>query len=302
MHDYALITAVWNGDEHIRDTIDSVASQTIHPVKWVIVSDGSDDDTDRIVLDCAATHPFIQFVRRERDPLSAGFCSKVAALTLCYEQLRGAGFDFICILDGDVTFRPDYFESLLDRFVSRPRLGLAGGYVCEPVNGVFRSRVGNNPRSVAGAVQMFRRECYEGIGGHRPLENGGEDWLAEIMARMQGWDVRAFVDLPVYHHSLPTSRKILHRAVREGFMDYSLGTHPLFAAVKCLRRLSQKPYFAYSAFRMAGFCWISLLGRKRPVPPEVVDFLRREQMNRLRSIVSERSRRWNSRSAEGDTD
>ena len=283
---YALITAARNEEDYIGKCIDSVVGQSARPDFWVIVSDGSDDRTDEIVADYGRLHDWIHLVRKEPTPSKVGFSSKVFALQKGVERLGDRRFDFIGHLDADITLPPHYYAVMLSAFAKNPGLGIAGGYVHECTSGEFKSRKANSPWSVAGGIQFFRHECYRDVGGLAPIPQGGEDWYAEIVARMHGWEVKAFPQVPVYHHKPSDMRRgTIREAKRLGEMDYSLGTHPLFEIVKCLRRLKLKPYGVFSAVRLFSFFKLLFERRPRGVNQDVVSFLRREQLARLKRFA-----------------
>jgi glycosyltransferase involved in cell wall biosynthesis len=284
--DYVLITAAYNEEDFIRYPVESVVSQTLLPEKWIIISDGSTDRTDDIVKAYASRYKFMEFVRRDPVKREEGFASKVFALKTGYKRLQGVDYRLIGNLDADVSFPTDYFENILKRFNSNDKLGIAGGFIHESENGVFRERANNSIRSVAGAIQMFRRECYESMGGLQPVPLGGEDWIAETMARMHGWEVEAFPEFRVLHHKNGMkARGLWMDKFRQGRMDYSTGSHPLFEVMKCLRRLRAKPRVLGAFIQMAGFlCGYSRM-EKRVVPREFIEFLRNEQVQRLRSVA-----------------
>jgi glycosyltransferase involved in cell wall biosynthesis len=280
---YMLVTAAHNEEAFIENTIKAVSSQTVLPTRWVIVSDGSVDQTDKIVGAYAQHYPFIELVHIGINH-ARSFASKVYALNVGLEKLKDSEYEFIGNLDADVSFEESYFANLLGEFERDPGLGLAGGFIYEKRHGRFSARANNSIRSVAGAIQLFRRECYESVGGILPLKYGGEDWCAEVMARMKGWSVKAIPELRVFHHK-PTGAGagVLRYWYHQGFMDYSLGSHPLFATIKCLRRLSAKPYVTGALARLTGFVWAYYRKEERPVPREFVEYLRREQKGRLLS-------------------
>lgn len=277
---YVLITAAHNEEVFIERTVTSIVSQKHLPEEWIIVSDGSTDRTDQIVLEKARKHDFIRLVsvpiQHRRD-----FVSKVQALHAGYQHIRCVNYEFIGILDADVSLHDDYYSAVLDRF-DDPKLGIAGGFIYESHDGGFRPRKSNSDRSVPGAVQLFRRKCYEEIGGVQALKHGGEDWCAEVSARMKGWEVRAFPDCKVFHHRATGSADpLLAYCFRQGRMDFALGAHPLFELVKCTRRFWEKPIGMGIVARLGGFTWSYLSRENRAVSPEFVAFLRREQVGRL---------------------
>ncbi len=284
---YVLATAAYNEQAFLGQLIESVIGQTLRPQCWMIVSDGSTDRTDDIVNSYASRYDFIQLHRITEDH-PRNFVAQVHAINTGFRNLSGYDFDFIGNLDADVTLEPTYFERLLSKFAQDPSLGLAGGYICELEKGEFRSRKSNSPLSVAHAIQLFRRECLEQIGGaYVPMPYGGPDWQAEVNARLHGWKVQAFTDLEVRHHR-PTGAVagLLKTSYREGLMDHSLGSHPYFEIFRITRRVANRPYIIGAAARLYAFLKASLQRSSRPVPEEFIDFLRKDEMDRLKSFLT----------------
>jgi GT2 family glycosyltransferase len=284
---YVLITAARNEERYIERTIQAVARQTVRPRQWIIVSDGSTDRTERIVERYLHTCRFIRLVRRAGTG-ERSFASKVHAFRAGYVELDEASYCYIGNLDADVSFPAHYHERLLREFRRSPRLGIAGGLIHEECRGRFAVRPFNSPHSVAGAVQLFRRECFEAVGGYFPLKYGGIDTWAEVRARMLGWEVKSLPGLPVYHHR-PTSSargKMLRARFVKGQADFALGNHPGFEALKCLRRVTEAPYAVGGLLRLGGFLWAAARGEHRAVTPEFVRYLQGEQVARLRYLFS----------------
>lgn len=286
---YVLITAAHNEEKYIEETLRGVLAQTVPPLKWIIVSDASNDRTDAIVATCAHSNPQIELLRLEGGH-SHSFAAKADCINAAYERLGTLNHAFVGILDADVTVPPEYYESLMDRCKAESDLGVTGGYIYEKTNGVFTVRPANRPYSVAGAAQFFRRDCYEAIGGIIPLPYGGIDWRAEMSAQMLGWTVHAIPDLRLLHHRRTGgANHPLRSRFKEGRKDYSLGSLPSFELVKCLGRVAERPVLAGSLARLAGFAWSALRFEKRPVSPEFVRFVRRSQRRRLLSAFRRQS-------------
>lgn len=281
---YVLLTAAYNEEHYIEETIKSVVAQVLRPKLWIIVSDGSTDRTDEIVRQYAMRHSFIRFIRREKDH-SREFASKVFALRAGFQALTLDSIQFIGHLDADVWLTPGYFRDLLTKFGEDSALGVAGGWCFEKaLRGYWQPRRGNCSWSVPGAIQMFRRECYKDIGELLPIEYGGEDWYAEIRARMYGWRVRSFSELEVHHlRATGTKVRLLRYCYRAGFMDFALGSHVLFQIVKMAKMTATPPYLLNALLRMLGFLVAHVCG-KRMVSPACVAFLQQEQLGRLWSL------------------
>jgi biofilm PGA synthesis N-glycosyltransferase PgaC len=289
---YVLVTAVRNEGEFVGRTIAAVASQSHRPECWVIVSDGSTDGTDEIVRSQLQTLPFLRFARRETT-VERDFSSKVFAINEGLRHLDGVNYDFIGNLDGDVSFAPDYFATLLARFEADPGLGVAGGLYYEDLGGSWRAQALGIDRSVAGAVQMFRRACWESIGGYLPIRCGGEDTAAEVMARQRGWETRTFRDLRVWHHRRVGTNggNVLRAFYNMGWREAVIGYHPLFELARILNRMRSAPILIGGLSHLVGY--LSAKVQRQPVglPVDCVAFLRREQLERLRGLVSPKRRR-----------
>jgi glycosyltransferase involved in cell wall biosynthesis len=289
---YAIVTAAYNEERYIENTLRSVAAQSCLPEKWVVVSDGSTDRTDEIVRQHAAQHKFIQ-LHRITEAHDRNWAAQVYAINTGFAIVERLNTAFIGNLDADITLPPDYFEGLLAKFAARSDLGLAGGFIRELQGKEFRNRKVNNPRSVPHAVQFFRRECFVAAHPYTPLIYGGPDWYAEILARMAGWTVQTFPDLPVDHHR-PTGsaggfRSLVRYWYRQGLMDHGFGSLPSFELLKLARRLPSKPPVIGALARLTGYCLGHLSGRERLLPGHVVSFLRGEQQQRVRAFFTVRS-------------
>jgi poly-beta-1,6-N-acetyl-D-glucosamine synthase len=285
---YAIVTAAYNEEKCIEKVIESIANQHLLPKKWIIVSDGSADGTDEIVKRYAAKYDFLELVRITEDH-PRNFNAQLNAINLGFSHLADTRFAFVANLDADITLDPDYFANLLAEFANDPALGLAGGYIYEEQSGEFRSRSTNSISSVAHGVQCFRRECLEALGGYSPFSWGGTDTHAGVCLRMLGWKVHSIPALKAYHHR-PTGGGFgaIRYSFRGGIMDHYLGTHPLFELFRIARRITAKPYFTAAFVRFAGFVWAYCKGAKREVSPEFIEFLRKEQMQKLRATCGPR--------------
>ena len=286
--DYVLITPTHNEEENIERVIKSVVSQTIAPQKWIIVNDGSTDGTDEIIKQYEARHNFIMSLRLEHEDIETYYGHRTRVVLTGYEKIKNPEFDFLGVLDADISLEPTYYECILAEFDRNPRLGIASGIYVNKVKGQIRNVVKDPDEiSTPGALQVFRRECYEAIGGYISLKYGGDDSLAEIMARMDGWETKHFPKYQAVHYGTTGTSEgahILTAKYRSGLAEYILGTHPLFALAKSFRRVFlEKPFLLASTARLAGFLSGYLVREKREVPDTVVNFVRREQMQRLRT-------------------
>jgi glycosyltransferase involved in cell wall biosynthesis len=281
---YVLITPARNEERYIEKLIQSMTAQTVLPAKWVIVNDGSTDATASIVKRYLADHPWMELVdlpmHRDRS-----FAAKVYAINAGLERVADLQYEIVGNVDSDVSFDADYFEFLLSKFEQDPQLGVAGTIFEEDGYSSARdSFEGQN--HVAGGCQLFRRRCFEEIGGYIPNKAGGVDWIAVTTARMKGWRTRSYRERSFFHYrSLGTAeRSPLASAFSYGEKDYYLGNHPLWELIRVLYRATKKPYLLEGAALYAGYLSAFLRRMKRPVSKELMRFHRREEMQKLRMI------------------
>jgi poly-beta-1,6-N-acetyl-D-glucosamine synthase len=280
---YVLITPARNEARLIEQTIHAVVAQTVRPVKWVIVSDGSTDATDEIVARHAQQHDWLQLVRTP-EGTPRDFAGKVRAFNAGRAALLGVSFDVIGSLDADITFDAAYFEFILSRFAQDPQLGVAGTPFREGTHQYDYCYT--NIEHVSGACQLFKRQCFEDIGGYQPLKGGGIDWVAVTTARMRGWHTRTFVDMVCHHHRpMGTAQSTqLAARFRLGKKDYVLGGHPLWELLRSAYQMKESPRVIGGLCLFSGYTWAWMSGATKTVSAELMTFHRHEQMARLRQL------------------
>lgn len=282
---YIIITPARNEEVFIEKTINSVINQTVKPLKWIVVNDNSTDRTANIVEQYIFQHDFIQLVNltesRERH-----FGNKAKAFNCGLAEVGTFDYQFIGNLDADISIEKNYYENVLNEFKKDPNLGIAGGMVSTLIGEEFISQdVALD--SVAGAVQLFRRECFEQVGGYIPLPKGGIDTAAEIMARMKGWRTRTFPDLYVLEHrrtGTATARPLSSK-IKDGQRFQSLGYDWLFLCLRCVYRVMDRPIIIGSAAVLYGYFKGVLTRSPIALPTNVVQYLRNEQRGKLTTYL-----------------
>jgi biofilm PGA synthesis N-glycosyltransferase PgaC len=276
---YVVITPVRDEEEFIAATIESMIRQTIRPHEWVIVDDGSKDNTATIIKDYADRYPWIRMVNRKDRGFRKSGGGVVDAFNDGFRTLNSNNWEFMVKFDGDLTFEPEYFEKCFEEFERDPKLGIGGGVICYIVDGV--KQMEEAPAfHVRGATKIYRKACWEGIGDFWPAP--GWDTMDEVKANSLGWSTRSFGDLHLVHHRpTGTTDGLWGGLVKYGRANYICGYHPLFMLGKCLRRLGQKPLLLGSFGLMYGY----VTGYLKRVPqvsdPVAIAYLRRQQLNRL---------------------
>ena len=282
---YVLITPAHNEEAFIEKTLASMVAQTILPERWVIVDDGSTDRTADVVQDYAEEFPWIELVQRSQR-LDRSFAGKVHAFNAGLERVQPLEFDVIGNLDADISFEHDYFEFLLGKLSEHPRLGVTGTTMREanhdPLKDTFYDF-----RDVFGACQLFRRECFEEVGGYTPIKWGGIDWVAVRTARLKGWRTRSFSEKFFYHHRPmgATESNTWKARFDYGRKDYFLGNHPLWQVFRVTFQMAKRPYVLGGVLLLSGYFYSFASRIERPVAPELLRFHRREQLERLKQFL-----------------
>jgi len=293
---YVLITPARNEAAFIEQTIKSVARQTVLPMKWVIVSDGSTDGTDDIVKKYAAKNTWIELVRMT-ERKERHFAGKVHAFNAGYAKVRDLQYDIIGSLDADISFEENYFSFLLRKFAENPQLGV-GGTPFREGNVQYDYRF-SRKEHVSGACQLFRRECFDSIGGYVPLKAGAIDLTAVVTARMKGWKTETFTDKFCTHHRPMGTAKahIVVATFKSGYGDYRMGVHPIWQLFRSIYQMSRRPFVITGAMLMTGYLWAMLTNAQKPVSIEFVSFRRKEQMGWLKEYYKKLLHlSWNYRS------
>lgn len=284
-----LITPVKNEEKTLSITIDSVLAQTVRPTEWVIVDDGSTDCTGEMAASASSANPWIRLLKRDPN-VKRCFASVVFAIEDGIRAVTTKDYAYIGILDGDVRLPVDYYERILHEFERDPKLGLAGGAVIDVGQ---PNRDGLKIEEVAGAVQLFRRECFEALGGLVAVPEGGWDAITCAMARKAGYRSRSFQEIVVDHLKPRNSAQggTLGRHWQFGVRDYAIGTGWAFETAKCVFQIKEMPWVLGAGLRYAGYSWGVLTRRPRMIPADVLEFMERERKDRLRARLL-KGHRW----------
>jgi poly-beta-1,6-N-acetyl-D-glucosamine synthase len=276
---FVIITPVRDEEKYIEATIESVRRQTIVPAEWVIVDDGSTDRTGEILDQVAAQSPWLRVIHRTNRGFRRSGGGVMEAFYDGYNTLQCNDWDFIVKLDGDLSFSPEYFEKCFEYFHRDSNLGIGGGEIHHNIVGKLKLEA--TPRfHVRGATKIYRRTCWEAIGGLWPAT--GWDTIDEVKANMLGWKTYTFSDLHLLHHRLTGSEEgLLRDQVKHGVACYVSGYHPLYIAASCLPRFTRKPYVIGSLAMMYGFLKAHFTRPPRLQDRSYFAYIRGQQLRRL---------------------
>lgn len=281
MSRYVVISPMRNEAEHLPALIACMIEQTVAPARWIAVDDGSTDGTDTILDDAASRHSWLTVVHRQDRGFRKSGTGVMEAFAEGLAALGAEPWDYLIKLDGDVSFAPDYFARCFAAFADDPELGIAGGVVCVDRDGERRREYASDPPfHVRGATKIYRRACWEAIGGL--IRTTGWDTWDEVKANHRGWRTQTLLDVPIVHHRA-TGRADgdLRNLFKNGRANHICGYHPLFMLAKLVKRLGDRPLVVGSVALWLGYA----TGPWRRIPrvddPQTIAYLRDQQLRRL---------------------
>ncbi|WP_242500638.1 glycosyltransferase family 2 protein [Tropicimonas sp. IMCC6043] len=298
---YVLISPCRNEAEFMRRTLDSVIAQSLPPALWVIVDDGSSDETPEILADYTARHDWIRVVKKPDRGHRAVGPGVIEAFYAGYATIEPADYAYSCKLDLDLDLPPRYFEILVERMEAEPRLGTCSGKPYVRRSGALVSERRGDEMSV-GMTKFYRRECFEAIGGY--VREVMWDAIDCHKARRLGWIARSWDEPDLrFEHLRPMGSSqisIWTGRRRHGFGQYFMGSDPLFYLATCVFRMAEPPYVLGGLAMLQGYLGAWLRGERQLDDPELVAFIRAYQRRALRrgkaaavaEIESERAALW----------
>lgn len=278
---YIVVSPVRNEAPFLPGTIRCMAAQTVRPAQWLLVNDGSTDDTGRIIDAAGREHDWITPVHRADRGFRQAGGGVVDAFYDGYRLIQHPDWEYLVKFDGDLSFAPDYFERCFDRFEKNAKLGIGGGTICKQVDGALEPESKVDPAfHVRGATKIYRRACWDAIGGllHQP----GWDTLDEVKANMLGWVTSTFPDITIIHHRpAGAAYGTWSNWTKNGLANYIAGYHPLFMAAKCVRRSVHRPYLVAALGLAVGYLSGYWKHTEQVKDPALLTYFKQQQIRRL---------------------
>lgn len=279
---YVIISPCRNEAEFMRQTLDTVVAQSVRPARWVIVDDGSTDETPRILAEYQARHDWITIVTRsDRGRRSVG-PGVIEAFYAGYEVIDPNEYTYLCKLDLDLNLPERYFEGLMQRMEANPDIATCSGkaYIWE--HGRLVNERHGDETSI-GASKFYRRSCFQALGGF--VREVMWDGIDGHRCRMRGWAACSWDDPELrFVHLRPmgsSQQGILTGRMRHGYGQYFMGTGFVYMLANAVNRLDEKPFIIGSLAMLWG--WINSALRRKPryADVEFRQFLRRYQWRAL---------------------
>jgi biofilm PGA synthesis N-glycosyltransferase PgaC len=278
-----IISPVRDESKYLRLTMDAIVAQTVRPVEWILVDDGSKDSTPDIIREYAAKYPFIRLVERGDRGFRKLGGGVVAAFNFGMQHITHTEYRYIAKLDGDMSFGPLYLARMFAQFDADPKLAAVSGKVYRHEDGRYIEET-HIEEQVAGQFKLYRREAFEDIGGF--VEHLSWDGIDIHTAWMKGWTTQSFYDNHawLWHHRIMGSsdKHIYEGRLRWGRGNWYMGYHPLYAIATGINRMREKPYIIGGLLMIYSYFLSALRGLPRYENPEFRSYLRRWQMQRLK--------------------
>jgi poly-beta-1,6-N-acetyl-D-glucosamine synthase len=276
---YSIVSPIKNEEKFIKKTIDSVINQTVRPKEYILVDDGSTDDTLSILESYAQKYDWIKVVpHNTKSQERAGGSKVVKAFYFGYNTITNHDYDFIVKLDGDLELPINYFEKIIEEFKADSKVGICGGYVMNLIDGELVQEC-EIDYHVRGAFKSIRKDCFDQIGGFKPLWNW--DGLDEMEAMFRGWKTKV-IELPVTHFR-PTSGAYdpVQFNIKDGIDAYKLRSHFVLTIIRTLVRLKRKPYFIAGISYFYGYICAFVKREKRDIDKPLAKFINKFHFSRI---------------------
>lgn len=288
-----IISPVRDEARYIRLTLESVTRQTWQPMEWIVVDDGSKDDTAAIVQEYAARFPWIRLVRREDRGFRQVGKGVIVAFDYGRERIGHQDWRYIAKLDGDMSFPETYIQVMVERLESDAKLAACSGKVFRPEGDALVEEF-KIDEMVAGQFKLYKREAFEAIGGFRQTVLW--DGIDFHTARMRGWRTESFhhPQARLTHHRLMGSsdRSVFRGRLRQGGGNWYMGYHWLYAVASGVFRMREKPYVIGGLLLIAGYFRQRIRGEPQYDDPDFRRQLHQWQFARLKALPRRWLRKW----------
>ncbi len=259
LRNYLLVTACKNEADNLPNLIKSVVAQTIRPVVWFIVDDGSTDDTPKIIRDAINKHDWIKVMELDKGKRDLGLHYAYVVTTGFSHAIKhcnevGIRYEYLGNLDADLILCDSFYENLIKEFEKDPKLGVTSGETRHLIgNRIKYAKLSENEPS--GGHMLIRRECFEECGGFQITHS--IDSVIKAKANIRGWKTKRFIDnIATEIRDVSAAEGYWKGFMKVGESSYYLNLNPIHIAIRIFRYSLKKPFYGGLAFFIGYFSCI----------------------------------------------
>ncbi len=281
---YVVISPVRNEEDYIKLTLDSMVEQTVKPIEWILVNDGSTDSTESIIKEYASKYDWIKLITLTDRGYYFPGTGVVNVFNNGYAAITEPNWNYVVKLDVDLSFDPDYFETVLGRMETDPKIGLASGWPQLPLDGGWvKEEV--QPDHPVGPSKIYKKAAWEAMGGLLPVP--GWDLADVLGAQMHGWTTICFGDITLFHHRISGVRRsgLWSRKFLQGRFEYRHGYRFIYTFLKATRAAVRERQPAELIAKVSGFIWAAIKHDEPLFPQAMQMFLRKKQLHKLAELL-----------------
>ncbi len=258
-----IITPACNEEHHLSDLIESMIQQSVLPVEWIIIDDGSTDNTSNLIIKASNKYSWITYLRKEKNGLRSPGKSVMEVFYYGFDKRKKNDYDIYMKIDADLILPNNYLAEIIQQFIQHPTIGICGGICVIKKSYDYTIEQQTNMDHVRGAIKAYRKECFLEIGGL--VKKMGWDTIDEHYARYRKWEVCVLSNLHVIHRrSTNQDYGFFRAAYRNGRMLYSIRMGFILLIVNCLKNSIRKPYLLLFFAMFFGYC-VSFFNRHEKI-------------------------------------
>lgn len=275
-----IITPACNEEKYLSELIDSMIGQSVLPSCWLIVDDGSIDNTSNVIKQSTIKYSWIKYFRKEKKGARSPGKSVMETFYFGLNQVNHVEYDVILKLDADLVLPPHYLKTIVNEFQKKPKTGMVGGVCVIKVNGKHILETETNLDHIRGALKSYRQECFQDIGGL--VQKMGWDTVDEHHARFRGWEVSVLKDLEVLHQrSTHQEYGFLKAAFRNGKMLYSIRMDIFLLIGNSIKKSFKFPFLVLGILMFFGYVFAFITRYEKIVNKDLGKFIRKYRYKKI---------------------
>ena len=283
---YFVVTPAKNEEKNLPLTISSIERQTVNPILWVIVDDGSTDSTPQIIETAKKKHDWIHSIHlnesaRDLTIHYASVCNIGLDYGIKYCEKNKIEYEYIALVDADMNLENTYFENLIKEFEKDPKLGIASGGTWVSVKGK-QIQLQLREDIPSGGHRLWRKRCFEETGGYSLTY--AADSVSNVKAKLRGWKAKRFEEYKATQARMTSSVEGLWKGwEKDGEGAYYLNAHPLFVVARTIRYLFKKPHYIGLAY-LVGYVNSYINRKEKSDDEEIKNYYRYTRPQELKKI------------------